>query len=221
MAEISFYPVWLSIKVALTATTANFFIGTFLAYLLSRYDFFGKNLFDAIIMQPLIMPPTVLGYYLLVLLGRQSFIGRFLEDYLGVTLVFTWQGAALAAMVASLPLFIKPVRAAIESVSSHIEDSARILGKNEWQVFRHITFPLARGGIVAGTALAFARSLGEFGTTLMVAGNIPGKTQTVSIAIYDAVQAGNTAGAQVLVGLITIISVVILYTVNRVVTRKY
>lgn len=221
MAEISFYPLWLSLKVALTATTANFFIGTFLAYLLSRYDFFGKNLLDAIIMQPLIMPPTVLGYYLLVLLGRQSFIGRFLEDFLGITLVFTWQGAAFAAMVASLPLFIKPVRAAIESVSSHIEDSARILGKNEWQVFRHITFPLARGGIVAGTALAFARSLGEFGTTLMVAGNIPGKTQTVSIAIYDAVQAGNTATAQVLVGLITIISVVILYTVNRVVTRKY
>ena len=91
------------------------------------------------------MPPTVLGYYLLVILGRQSFIGRFLEDYLGISLVFTWQGAALAAMVASLPLFIKPVRAAIESVSSHIEDSARILGKNEWQVFRHITFPLARG----------------------------------------------------------------------------
>lgn len=221
MTEISFYPVWLSIKVALTATTANFFIGTFLAYLLSRHNFFGKNLLDAIIMQPLIMPPTVLGYYLLVILGRQSFIGRFLEDSLGISLVFTWQGAAIAAMVASLPLFIKPVRAAIDSVSSHIEDSARILGKNEWQVFRHITFPLARRGIVAGTALAFARSLGEFGTTLMVAGNIPGKTQTVSIAIYDAVQAGNTAGAQVLVGLITLISIIILYTVNRAVTRKY
>ena len=167
------------------------------------------------------MPPTVLGYYLLVLIGRQSFLGVFLEDYLKITLIFTWRGAALAAMIASLPLFIKPARAAIESVGSHVENSARILGKNEWQVFWHVTFPLARRGIIAGVALAFARSLGEFGTTLMVAGNIPGKTQTLSIAIYDAVQAGNTAKANVLVGLTTVISIVILYTVNRAVTQKY
>ena len=221
MDEISWYPVWLSLKVAITATTANFFIGTALAVILSRRDFFGKNLLDAIIMQPLIMPPTVLGYYLLVLIGRQSFLGVFLEDYLKITLIFTWRGAALAAMIASLPLFIKPARAAIESVGSHVENSARILGKNEWQVFWHVTFPLARRGIIAGVALAFARSLGEFGTTLMVAGNIPGKTQTLSIAIYDAVQAGNTAKANVLVGLTTVISIVILYTVNRAVTQKY
>lgn len=221
MNELSLYPVWLSLKVAFTATFANFFVGTFLAYLLSRYDFTGKNLLDSIIMQPLIMPPTVLGYYLLVLLGRQSFLGRFLESTFGITLVFTWHGAVIAAMIASLPLFIKPARAAIESVSPHIENSARVLGKNEWQVFWLITFPLARRGIIAGTALAFARSLGEFGTTLMVAGNIPGKTQTVSIAIYDAVQAGNTSSANILVGIITVISIIILYTVNKVVTQKY
>ena len=221
MNEISLYPIWLSLKVAVTATTANFFLGTALAYILSRYTFFGRNLVDAIIMQPLIMPPTVLGYYLLVLLGRQGFLGRFLDDAFGITLVFTWQGAALAAMIASLPLFIKPARAAIESVSTHIENSARILGKNEWQVFWHVTFPLARRGIIAGIALAFARSLGEFGVTLMVAGNIPGKTQTVSIAIYDAVQAGNAAEANILVGIITVISVIILYVVNKSVTQKY
>ena len=167
------------------------------------------------------MPPTVLGYYLLTVLGRQSFFGRFLEDVFGIAVVFTWQGAVIAATIASLPLFVKPARSAIESVSSHIENSARVLGKNEWQVFRHVTIPLARRGIITGIALSFARSLGEFGTTLMVAGNIPGKTQTVSIAIYDAVQAGNAIEANILVGITTALSVLILFIINKSVTKNY
>ena len=221
MNELSLYPLWLSLKVASCATVLNIFFGTTIAYYLSRHNFPGKNLLDAIIMQPLIMPPTVLGYYLLTALGRQSTLGRFLEDVFGITVVFTWQGAVIAATIASLPLFVKPVRSAIESVDPHIENSARVLGKNEWQVFRHVTIPLARRGIIAGIALSFARSLGEFGTTLMVAGNIPGKTQTVSIAIYDAVQAGNSNEANILVGITTVLSVLILFIVNKSVTQNY
>jgi len=221
MQEINLYPIWLSLKIALTATFFNFFLGSACAYILARKDFFGKNLLDALLMQPMIMPPTVLGYYLLVVLGRQSAIGRFLEESFGITLVFTWKGAVIAAMIASLPLFIKPARAALESVSGHLENAARILGKNEWEVFRHITLPLSARGIIAGTALTFARSLGEFGTTLMVAGNIPGKTQTLSIAIYDAVQAGNTTLANTLVAIITVLSIIILYIVNTRITQKF
>jgi len=221
MQEINLYPIWLSLKIALTATFFNFFLGSACAYILARKDFFGKNLLDALLMQPMIMPPTVLGYYLLVVLGRQSAIGRFLEESFGITLVFTWKGAVIAAMIASLPLFIKPARAALESVSGHLENAARILGKNEWEVFRHITLPLSARGIIAGTALTFARSLGEFGTTLMVAGNIPGKTQTLSIAIYDAVQAGNTTLANTLVAIMTVLSIIILYIVNTRITQKF
>ncbi len=221
MNGLSLYPLWLSLKVAFFATLFNFFIGTAIAFCLSRYNFRGKNLLDAVIMQPLIMPPTVLGYYLLTILGRQSYLGRFIEDFFGITIVFTWQGAVIAAMIASLPLFIKPARSAIESVNAHIENSARVLGKNEWQVFWHVTLPLARRGVIAGIALSFARSLGEFGTTLMVAGSIPGKTQTISIAIYDSVQAGNTTEANILVAITTVLSILILFLVNKSVTQKY
>ncbi|MCZ6627508.1 MAG: molybdate ABC transporter permease subunit, partial [SAR324 cluster bacterium] len=191
----SWDPVWLTLRVSITATVFSVSLGLLLAWFLARKDFRGKNLLDAILMQPMVIPPTVLGYYLLVLFGRGSSFGRLLERWFDVTLVFTWQGAVLAAMVASMPLFIKPARAAIESVDRQLENAARLLGKSEWSVFRTITLPLAWRGIVAGAVMAFARAMGEFGTTLMVAGNIPGRTQTVSIAIYDAVQAGDQSRA--------------------------
>jgi len=221
MEHIDLFPLYLSVKVSVIATAISFFIGLALAWVLAKKEFIGKNFIDALVMQPLIIPPTVLGYYLLVMLGRTGPLGRFLEDSLGITLVFTWKGAVVAAAVASMPLFIKPARSAIESVDSHIENAARLLGKSEFKVFTSITFPLAKRGILAGTVMAFARAMGDFGTTLMVAGNIPGKTQTASIAIYDAVQANNTSLANILVLIITIFSISVLFWVNKFTKGKY
>ena len=215
------FPLYLTFKVSIVATLFSVTIGLFLAWLMAKHDFFGKGLLDAIVMQPLVIPPTVLGYYLLVLLGRSSFLGRFLEDDLGITLVFTWRGAVVAAVVASLPLFVKPARAALEGVDRNIENAARLLGKTEWEVWRTITLPLAWKGIVAGAVLSFARATGEFGATLMVAGNIPGATQTLPIAIYDAVQMGDTRLANTLVLIITLFTLSVLYFVNRFTRGRY
>ncbi len=215
MEGIDLYPIYLTFKVSFVATVLSVVIGFWIALLLGKRSFPGKHLIDAIFMQPLTIPPTVLGYYLLVLFGRSSPIGRFLEDTLGITLVFTWKGAVLAAMVASMPLFIRPARAAIEGVDRNLENAARLLGRSEWGVLTTITIPLASKGLVAGAVLAFARATGEFGATLMVAGNIHFKTQTLPIAIYDAVQSGNLTLANILVGIITVFSILTLYLVNR------
>lgn len=215
MQEINLFPLYLTFKVSLIATLFSVTIGFWIALLLAKRSFPGRHLLDAVFMQPLTIPPTVLGYYLLVLLGRSSPIGRFIEDELGITLVFTWKGAVVAAMVASMPLFIRPARAAIEGVPRNLENAARLLGKSEWKVLVSVTSPLSWRGLVAGIVLAFARATGDFGTTLMVAGNIPFKTQTLSIAIYDAVQSGNLFMANILVGIITLFSILTLYFVNR------
>ncbi len=215
------FPLFLTIKVSLTATLLTVLVGTLTAFLLARKKFFGKTLLDALIMQPLVIPPTVLGYYLLVLLGSSGPIGRFMEDHLGITLVFTWKGAVVAAFISSFPLFVKPARTAFESVGPDLENAARLLGKTEWQVFRTVTLPLAWRGLLAWTVMAFARATGEFGATLMVAGNIPGLTQTMPIAIYDAVQSGDTASANLMVIVITLFSISVLYLVNRFTRGKY
>ena len=215
------FPLYLTLKVSVAATFFSVIIGLGLAYLMARRGFWGKGVLDALIMQPLVIPPTVLGYYLLVLLGRSGPLGRFLEDTLGITLVFTWKGAVIAAFVASLPLFVRPARAAIEGVDRNLENAARLLGKTEWEILKTITIPLAWRGIAAGSVMAFARATGEFGATLMVAGNIPGLTQTLPIAIYDAVQMGNTKMANILVGIITLFSFSVLYFVNRFTRGRY
>jgi len=218
---IDLFPLYLTLKVSIVATFFSVFIGLGLAWLMARKEFVGKGFLDALVMQPLVIPPTVLGYYLLVLLGRSSPLGRFLEETLGITLVFTWKGAVIATFVASLPLFVRPARAAIEGVDKNLENAARLLGKNEWDVLKTITIPLAWRGIVAGSVMAFARATGEFGATLMIAGNIPGMTQTLSIAIYDAVQMGNTNLANLLVGIITLFSFSVIYFVNRFTKGRY
>jgi len=218
---IDLFPLYLTLKVSIVATFFSVFIGLGLAWLMARKEFVGKGFLDALVMQPLVIPPTVLGYYLLVLLGRSSPLGRFLEETLGITLVFTWKGAVIATFVASLPLFVRPARAAIEGVDKNLENAARLLGKNEWDVLKTITIPLAWRGIVAGSIMAFARATGEFGATLMVAGNIPGMTQTLSIAIYDAVQMGNTNLANLLVGIITLFSFLVIYFVSRFTKGRY
>ncbi len=215
------FPIYLTIKVSLVATVFTTAVGLAFALLLARKEFVGKNVIDVLIMQPLVIPPTVLGYYLLVVFGRSSFLGVFLEDTLGLSLVFTWKGAVVAAFVSSLPLFVKPARAALEGVGRELEDAARLLGKTELQVLRTITLPLAWRGIVAGSVMAFARATGEFGATLMIAGNIPGSTQTLPIAIYDAVQMGEDATANGLVAIITGSSFVVLYLVGRVTSPRW
>lgn len=212
---MNLFPLYLTVKVSITATIFTASAGLVLAWILAKKEFFGKTVLDVLIMQPLVIPPTVLGYYLLSTFGAGSPIGGFFENVLGLQIVFTWKGAVLASIVSSLPLFVKPAKAAIEGVGNEIEDAARLLGKTEWYIIRTITLPLAWRGIVAGTVMAFARATGEFGATLMVAGNIPGRTQTLPIAIYDAVQSGDDYTAILLVGIITLFSFLVLYIAER------
>ena len=186
MSEIDWFPLILSLRVALIATAFVVVIGVALGWLLARRRFFGKELLDAAVTLPLVLPPTVLGYYLLVLLGRRSPVGQAIEAITGQPLVFTWKGAVVAAGVGALPLVVKTSRTAIAAVDTNLENAARTLGQSEWRVFWRITMPLASRGITAAAMLAFARALGDFGATLMVAGNIPGRTQTAAIAIFDA-----------------------------------
>ncbi len=213
--EIDWFPLWLSLRVAALATLAALVIGLWLAYMLANREFRGKELLDAAVTLPLVLPPTVLGYYLLVLLGRASPLGKFHEWLFGAPLVFTWQAAVVAALIHATPLLVKSARAALESVDKSYERAARTLGASEWRVFWQVTLPLAHRSILAAAVLAFARSLGDFGITIMIAGNIPGRTQTMSVAIYDAVEAGNGAMARVLVLTISVVAMLILFVANR------
>jgi molybdate transport system permease protein len=218
MTEIDWFPLALSIRVALIATVIVLLVGIALGWLLARRRFFGRELLDAIVTLPLVLPPTVMGYYLLVLLGRGSFLGRAMETITGGPVVFTWKGAVVAASVGALPLVVKTSRAAISAVDRNLEDAARTLGQSEWRVFCRVTLPLASRGIIAAAMLAFARSLGDFGATLMVAGNIPGRTQTAAIAIYDATQAGRNEYALTLVLVLSALALSLVYATNRLVT---
>lgn len=212
------HPVWtpllLSLKVAGLATLLNLVLGVAAAYGLSRWRSPLRDFIDSILTLPLVLPPTVLGYYLLVQFGRRGTFGAWLEG-MGIQLVFTWQGAVLASTVVAFPLVLKAARAAFESVDHQLEDAARVLGVSETGVFFRVSLPLATRGIMAGVLLAFARALGEFGATLMVAGNLPGRTQTLSVAIYEAVQAGDDAAATFLVVVTSITCIVLLMVAGR------
>src|SRR6185295_5434083 len=187
---VDWFPIRLSFAVASAATLIALVAGSALAWLLARKRFPGRNLIDAIVTLPLVLPPTVLGYYLLVLLGTRSAFGGFLYRHFRNCLTFTVTAAIIAATIHALPLVTKSLRAAFESVDPQLEAAARTLGLNGRRIFFRVTIPLAMRGVLAATALAFARALGDFGVTIMIAGNIPGKTQTASVAIYDAAQAG-------------------------------
>ncbi len=192
-------PLALTLKVAGWATLLNLVLGVGAGFLLARRRFPGRDVLDALLTLPMVMPPTVLGYYLLVLMGRRGPLGGWLESTFGIHLIFTWQGAVIAAAVVSFPLVFKSARAAFEAVDPQLEQAARVLGMREWPVFLRVTLPLAWRGVMAGLLLAFARATGEFGATLMVAGSIPGRTQTLSVAVYEAVQAGQDGLANFLV----------------------
>lgn len=218
--SLDWFPLWLSLRVAALSTLLSLIAGLWLAYLLANRQFRGKDILDAAISLPLVLPPTVLGYYLLVLVGRETPLGRLYETVTGQPLVFTWQAAVVAAIFHSLPLLVKWSRAALESVDRSYEMAARSLGASDWRVFWKISLPLAGRSIIAATALCFARALGDFGVTIMIAGNIPGRTQTLSVAIYDAVQAGNGQLARTLTIVISVIAVITLTIVNRISRRQ-
>jgi molybdate transport system permease protein len=217
---IDWFPLWLSLRVAVVSTFFALAAGLWIAYILANRDFRGKEILDAAVTLPLVLPPTVLGYYLLVLIGRASPLGQLWEYIFGSPLVFTWKAAVVAAFIHSFPLLVKSARAAFESVDRSYERAARTLGASEWRLFWRVTVPLARRQIFAAGVLAFARSLGDFGATIMVAGDIPGRTQTMSIAIYDAVESGNGTLARILVLVISAIALITLTLANRFVPVK-
>jgi molybdate transport system permease protein len=217
---MDWYPFWLSVRVSLLATAIGGTAGLGFAYLLAKGRFRGRSLLEAVLMVPIVLPPTVLGYYLLVVLGVNGVIGRAWESITGSPLVFTPAAAVVAASIAALPFVVRTGRAAIEDVDPRLEAAARVAGHPEWKVALLVTLPMARRGIIAGLALGFARALGEFGMTVMVAGNIPGRTQTLPIKVYDAVQASDFDTARTGSLLLVAAAVVVLVTVARFGTRR-
>jgi molybdate transport system permease protein len=212
-------PVWitlaLTLKVAAWATAINTVLGVSAGWLLARRRFPGREFINAVLTLPLVLPPTVMGYYLLVVIGKRGWLGQWLNDSFGITLIFTWQGAVIAATVVAFPLVLSAARTAFDAVDPQLEKAARVLGLGEWAVFFRVTVPMAWPGIMAGLLLVFARSLGEFGATLMVAGSIPGRTQTLSVAVYEAVQAGDDSTANKLILIISVTCIVMLLIAGR------
>lgn len=210
----------LTLKVAGWATAINLVLGVGVGYALSRWRFPGRDVLDALLTLPMVMPPTVLGYYLLVVIGSQGVVGAWLLQSFGIRLIFTWQAAVIAATIVAFPLVFKAARAAFENVDPQCEDAARTLGLGEWGIFLRVSLPLAWRGILAGLLLAFARALGEFGATLMVAGSIAGQTQTLSIAVYEAVQAGQDDTANFLVMVTSLVCMAVLLSAGRLVPGR-
>jgi len=200
-----------SVAMALLGTLLILPPGLALAWLLARKNWWGKSLVETLVAMPLVVPPVVTGLVLLRLLGRRGPLGSWLDQTFQMDIVFTWKAVILALSVMSLPFLVRNARAAIEEVSPELEQMARTLGAPEWRVFFFITLPLARRGIIAGMLLAFARALGEFGATIMVAGNIPGKTTTLSVAIYQNVQLGQDATVWKLAGISAAIAFIVLW----------
>ncbi len=199
-------PLGISLKVAFFSTVIVFFLGTILAYFLALKEFAGKSLLEIAVMLPLVLPPTVTGYYLVSVFGRNGSIGSFLNDVFGITVIFSWYGAVIASAVVSLPLMVQAAKAAIESVDRRFIQVAFTLGHSEWETATRVVLPLARNGILAGLVLAFSRALGEFGATLMLAGNIPGRTNTMPLEIYSLVTAGEWGQARIFAVILTVAS---------------
>ena len=209
--------ILLTLKVAGIATVVSSVLGILTAWCIARRPFPGRTWVDALCALPLVLPPTVIGYYLILLVGRRGLVGPWLAEF-GINLMFSWQGAVVAATVVVFPLIYKSARAALEAVDHNLENAARTLGASEWKVFVRVSLPLAWRGILAGVMLAFARGMGEFGATLMIAGNLPGRTQTLSLAIYSAFQAGDDAQALTLVIVTSLLCMGILILADKLAT---
>lgn len=217
---MDWFPLALSLRVALLATIITVAFGVPVAWLLARRHFPGRDLISATLLTPLVLPPTVLGYYLLLVIGRRGPMGRLLEAR-GIELAFTWRAAVLAAAVGSFALLIKTAQAGFESIDKRLEQAAQTLGHSDWSIFWTISVPLAWRSILAGTVLAFCKALGDFGITLMVAGDIPGRTQTLPLAIYDHVQSNQLHQANMLALVSVGLVVVLVLALGRVARLRY
>ncbi|SCG82815.1 molybdate ABC transporter, permease protein [Proteiniborus sp. DW1] len=215
MNKMILSPIIISIRVAIISTVITLIIGVFLSRLTTKYNFRGKDILEVVLLLPMILPPSVVGYGLLILIGKRGVIGKLLYDIFGLRLIFTWVAACIAATIVSLPLMYQSCKSAFLKVDPCLEEAAWSLGASKRKVFWKISVPLALPGILSGIILAFARSLGEFGATLMVAGNIPGKTQNIPLAIYYAVEVGDTKTANILLGIVVLFSFAVVYGVNR------
>jgi molybdate transport system permease protein len=208
-------PLWLSLRVAAVATLFALVAGSLLGWVVARTRLPGRGLLEAVCMLPLVLPPTVIGLGLLMLMGRQGPLGAWLRAHFDYSVLFHWHGAVLASAVVALPLVLKGASTAFAGVDRELEAAARTLNQPRWSVFLRVTLPLAAPGLLAGTLLAFARAMGEFGASLMLAGSIPGQTQTAAMAVYDAVQAGQDALALQLAVAISVLSIGVLLLANR------
>jgi molybdate transport system permease protein len=208
-------PVYLSIQIAVISSIFVFGLSIAAAHWMARKRFLGRSLLETLFMLPLVLPPSVVGFILLVGLGRRSFIGQVYEWFIGQPIVFSWIAAVIAAVVVAFPLGYRTIKVGFEEVDGELQDSARAMGASEWQVFRYITVPLASRALYAGYILGFARALGEFGATLMVAGNIPHRTQTIPTAIYVAVDGGNLSLAWLWAFTMVLLSFLMLLVANR------
>ena len=215
MNSSALFSLRLSLQVALVATIFMLLAGVPAAYVLARRNFRGKELLDVVLTLPLVLPPTVTGYYLIILFGRDGFFGRPLYELTGWTMAFTWYAAALASFIVALPIMIRTTRAAMESVDENLVQAAYTLGHGEFSTALSVIVPLAKKGIFAGVVLSFARAIGEFGATLMFAGDIPGKTETMPLAIYSFFANGQWSRAQGLVLMLTVLSGTVIYLANR------
>lgn len=213
------FPLQLSFQVAAISTVFVVIVGVSLGYLLAMKRFHGKDVLDVVLTLPLVLPPTVTGYYLVVVFGRRGVLGSYLYDAFGWSLMFTWQAAVVASFVVSLPLMIKTARAAIEAVDRNLIFAAYTLGHSEGATALRVILPLSKKGLMAGAILAFARGLGEFGATLMIAGNIPGRTSTVPLTIYSLAASGDWQKANTLVLVFTILSALFLFAASRLTKR--
>lgn len=215
MMESILTPVIISLKVAFVATGIVIIFGIALAWIFCRYSFKGKSVLETIILLPMCLPPTVVGYGMLIVMGKNGPIGKLTEAVFGGTLVFTWQGAAIGAAIVALPLMYESAKAGFLNVDITCIEAARIFGASDVYIFFHIVLPMTFDSIISGIILAFTRALGEFGASLMVAGNIPGKTQTIPIAIYFAMESGNRTQGNVLVAIVVVFSFIMVFWLNR------
>lgn len=211
---IDWFPIWLSIKVAFLSAAAVTIFALPLARIMDKTRFRGQDVLEAMVMLPLVLPPSVVGYALLMVIGRNGLLGDFLHR-VGLSLVFTWWAVVIAASVVAFPLMYQSARGAFASVNPDYEKAARTLGAGELAIFFRVTLPLAWPGLLSGLVLSFARAMGEFGATLMVAGNIPGRTQTIPLAIYFAVESGDKLTANTMVAIISIFCFFLILWVNR------
>ncbi|MDL2311134.1 molybdate ABC transporter permease subunit [Peptostreptococcaceae bacterium OttesenSCG-928-C18] len=213
-------PILLSFKVAIISTIITLILGLFFAYIFVKYKFPFKDVLEVIFTLPMTIPPTIVGYLLLILFGRRGPIGIFLQETFGVSIIFTWVAACIASTVVSFPLMYQSIKSAFQSVNPIYEKAAKTLGASDLKIFFKVLVPLSLPGIVSGIVLAFSRALGEFGATLMVAGNIPGKTETIPLAIYYAVETNNKGKANILVGIVIIFSFINIYMLNKWLKKK-